>query len=62
MELIAHRRNTIVELRDTPVQYGVEVDIRSQGSRLVIHHDALVSGEFFEDWIEAYRHLSLIHI
>lgn len=60
MELIAHRRNTIVELRDTPVQYGVEVDIRSQGSRLVIHHDAFVNGEFFEDWIEAYRHGTLI--
>ena len=60
MELIAHRRNTIAELRDTPVQYGVEVDIRSQGSRLVIHHDAFVTGEFFEDWIEAYRHGTLI--
>ncbi len=60
MELIAHRRNTIVELRDTPVQYGVEVDIRSQGSRLVIHHDAFVSGESFEDWIEVYRHGTLI--
>ena len=60
MELIAHRRNTITELRATPVKYGVEVDIRSQGSRLVIHHDPLVNGESFEDWIEAYRHGTLI--
>ena len=60
MELIAHRRNTIPELRATPVKYGVEVDIRSQGSRLVIHHDAFVNGESFENWIEAYRHGTLI--
>jgi hypothetical protein len=60
MELIAHRRNTISELRDTPIKYGVEVDIRSQGSRLVIHHDAFVNGESFEDWIDAYRHGTLI--
>ena len=60
MELIAHRRNTIPELRDTPTKYGVEVDIRSQGSRLVIHHDAFVNGESFEDWIDTYRHGTLI--
>jgi hypothetical protein len=42
--LIAHRRNTIEELRATPVRYGVEVDIRSCGERLIIHHDPLTEG------------------
>lgn len=60
MKLIAHRRNKLEELRATPVQYGVEVDIRSWGDRLVIHHDPFVEGEDFEPWLAAYRHGTLI--
>jgi hypothetical protein len=60
MRLIAHRRNTLNELNSTPAQYGVEVDIRSYGDRLVIHHDPFVEGEPFEAWIAAYRHGTLI--
>lgn len=60
MKLIAHRRNKIEELRATPTTYGVEVDIRSFGDRLVIHHDPFVDGEPFEAWIAEYRHGTLI--
>lgn len=60
MKLIAHRRNTIEQLRATPVAYGVEVDIRSHGEQLIIHHDALQAGESFDAWIAAYRHGTLI--
>lgn len=60
MELIAHRRNRVAELRDTPTDQGVEVDIRSFGNRLIIHHDPYVEGEDLEDWIEGYRHGTLI--
>jgi hypothetical protein len=60
MKLIAHRRNTITELQNTDTRYGVEVDIRSQGNELIIHHDALVPGESFESWIDAYDHGTLI--
>ncbi|VEB38811.1 Uncharacterised protein [Legionella sainthelensi] len=60
MKLIAHRRNTIDDLLATKLEYGVEVDVRSEGSRLVIHHDPFVSGEFFDEWINAYRHGTLI--
>lgn len=60
MKLISHRRNTVSELAATPVDLGVEVDIRSQGERLVIHHDPFVEGESFEEWIAAYRHGTLI--
>lgn len=60
MKLIAHRRNTVAELQATPQDYGVEVDIRSQGQRLVIHHDPYVEGEDFLTWIAAYRHGTLI--
>lgn len=60
MKLIAHRRNTIDELKATPKQYGVEVDIRSYGDKLVIHHDPFVEGEPFDTWIETYQHGTLI--
>jgi hypothetical protein len=60
MKLIAHRRNTLAELRSTDSRYGVEVDIRSEGPRLVMHHDPLVGGEPFEEWINAYQHGTLI--
>lgn len=60
MNLIAHRRNTLAELNATPTRYGVEVDIRSFGDKLVIHHDPFVPGEEFETWIAAYRHGTLI--
>jgi hypothetical protein len=60
MKLISHRRNTIAELRATDPKYGVEVDIRSAGQRLIIHHDPFSVGEFFDEWIDAYRHGTLI--
>lgn len=58
--LISHRRNTLAELLATPVKYGVEVDIRSFGKRLVIHHDPFVEGEDFVAWLDHYRHGTLI--
>jgi hypothetical protein len=60
IKLIAHRRNTLTELIDTPTKYGVEVDIRSYGAKLVIHHDPFIEGESFEDWLAAYQHGTLI--
>ena len=60
MKIISHRRNTLAELMDTPSKYGVEVDIRSFGESLIIHHDPCVTGESFEDWIAVYKHGTLI--
>ena len=60
MNLISHRRNTLAELTATPHQYGVEVDIRSCGEQLIIHHDPFVAGEPFDAWITAYQHGTLI--
>lgn len=58
---IAHRRNTLEQLAETPAELGVEVDIRSQGDRLVIHHDPFVADALdFEAWLATYRHGTLI--
>ena len=60
MKLISHRRNTLSELLSTDSKYGIEVDIRSEGDRLIIHHDPYMAGEFFDEWIDSYRHGTLI--
>jgi hypothetical protein len=60
MIIVAHRRNTQAELQSTPTQYGVEVDIRTQGDRLIVAHDPFIQGEDLRDWIRAYRHALLI--
>jgi len=60
VKLIAHRRNKVEELVTTPARYGVEVDVRSRGERLITHHDPFVAGENFDEWISAYRHGGLI--
>ncbi|HEN3617882.1 TPA: hypothetical protein U5E31_002664 [Yersinia enterocolitica] len=60
MKIISHRCNTSEQLRETAKEYGIEVDIRSKGEQLIIHHDPFVSGESFEDWLTHYRHGTLI--
>lgn len=60
MKLIAHRRNTIDELRATNPQYGIEIDIRSLGDQLILQHDPFLSGESLTEWINAYQHGTLI--
>ena len=60
MQIIAHRKNTIAELSQTPSQFGIEVDIRSWGEGLTIHHDPFVQGEDFTEWLKHYQHQLLI--
>tara|TARA_B110000014_G_scaffold264006_1_gene262852 strand:- start:1575 stop:2165 length:591 start_codon:yes stop_codon:yes gene_type:complete len=57
---ILHQVNKKKELLNTQKTYGVEVDIRSYGERLIIHHDPFTDGEDFLDWITAYNHEALI--
>lgn len=60
MKIISHRRNTLEELKQTPEKYGVEVDIRSYGEELIIHHDSCVAGNSFEEWVSEYKNNTLI--
>lgn len=60
MHIIAHRRNTISELRSTDPKFGIEVDIRSRGADLIIHHDPFSTGEYFDSWLDYFEHGTLI--
>lgn len=60
MKIIKHRVNSIDQLISTPVDYGVEIDLRTSGSNLIINHDPFKEGVKFSDWLEYYNHEQLI--
>ncbi|ASF38500.1 hypothetical protein CEH05_04945 [Halobacillus halophilus] len=60
MEFIAHRVNTIEELKYIPQEHGVEVDLRDYGDRLVLQHEPFINGEDFEEYLKHYHHGTLI--
>jgi hypothetical protein len=51
MLFVHHRINSLSKLREIDNNYGVEIDIRSWNSSLILNHEALQNGEFFENWI-----------
>ena len=52
MEYIIHRVNSINELKKIKKSYGVEIDIRSNGSKLILNHEPFVKGESFNNYID----------
>ena len=60
MEIIAHRINTIKQLKNLRTNFGVEVDIRTYNNELVIGHDPFSNYINFNDWISEYKHRTLI--
>lgn len=60
MQYIAHRVNTVELLQKIPEEYGVELDLRDSGSRLILAHDPFCGGEDFEEYCRHYRHGTMI--
>lgn len=60
MEYIAHRINTVEELKQIPYEYGVELDLRDYGDRLILQHDPFKDGEDFEEYLKHYNHGTMI--
>lgn len=60
MEFIAHRINTIEELNQVPKEYGVELDLRDYGDKLILAHDPFIEGEDFEEYLKHYKHGTMI--
>lgn len=57
---ISHRVNTLTELEATPTEYGVEIDLRDHGDRIILSHDPYCGGEDFEDYLAHYKHGPMI--
>lgn len=60
MLLVKHRVNTIELLKKTPKNIGVEIDIRSNGEDLILHHEPFSKGISFNDWLKFYEHSFII--
>jgi hypothetical protein len=60
MEYIAHRINTIEELKQIPKEYGVELDLRDFRDGLILQHDPFKDGEDFEEYLKHYNHGTMI--
>ena len=61
MEFISHRVNTVKDLKNTPVEFGVELDLRDNiDGSIYINHDPFVLGENFEDYLREYKHGTMI--
>ena len=63
MIIICHRINTIEELKKIPKEYGVEIDIRGYGSKLVLTHEPInEQGRYdeLEEYLQNYDHRFII--
>jgi hypothetical protein len=60
MQIVVHRVNTLEALAALPTEYGAEIDLRAQGSRIILHHDPFRGGEDLDRWLEHYRHGLLV--
>ena len=61
MEYIAHRINTVSELKELPTEYGVELDLRDDlNGRIYIQHNPFEPGEDFEKYLKEYHHGTMI--
>jgi hypothetical protein len=57
---ILHRINSIEQLKLVSLEYGVELDLRPDGDKIVIHHEPFMGGTDFEDWLKHYKHKFII--
>lgn len=60
MEFIVHRVNTIKELKQIPKEYGCEIDIRTNGNKLILSHDPFTKGDDFIDYLDVYKNGTLV--
>ena len=60
MEIIAHRINRISELKKLPLRYGAEIDVRTNGSKIILNHDPYKNGENFKNYLENYNNGTLV--
>ena len=57
---VAHRVNNVAGLKSIPPKVGVEVDVRSMGSKLVLDHDFPANGESLNDFLASFEHAMLV--
>jgi hypothetical protein len=61
-QFICHRINTVEELEEIDNQFGIELDLRDdhKSNKIILSHEPFSQGEFFEDYLQNYKHNTLI--
>ena len=60
MQIYIHRVNEIQRLAEIDPKYGVELDLRAEGDRLVLNHEPFAGGDDFEDYLKQFHHAGII--
>ena len=60
MDFVIHRINKINDLKRIPKKYGCEIDIRTNGSNLILHHEPFQNGDLFIDYLDSYDNNLLV--
>ena len=60
MQIICHRINTISELKNIPKEYGVEIDVRAFGTKLILNHEPHQYGDELEEYLQNFDHAFVI--
>ncbi len=63
MIIIKHRINTSKQLKKVNIDYGVEIDLRSNNKDIYLSHDPFRKGELLSNWIKYFKHkLIVLHV
>jgi hypothetical protein len=57
---ICHRINTIAELKQIPIEYGIEIDLRDKENNIILAHDPFCDGELFTNFLKYFNHAYII--
>ena len=60
MLIIKHRTNTIAKVKNTPHEFGLEIDLRSNLKKIIVNHEPLKPSISFESLLRHYKHKFLI--
>lgn len=59
-QIIVHRINTIEGIKKIPQKYGIEIDIRASGNKLILNHEPFEGGDLLEKYLNKYNHKTII--
>ncbi len=60
MIIIKHRANTVDIIKNTPCNYGVEIDLRSNFENIYLHHDPFKKGIKLTKWVKFFNHKLIV--
>lgn len=60
MEIIIHRINSEHLLKKIPKKYGVEIDVRSFKSKIILNHEPKKNGDILSNYLSGYQNGTII--